>query len=63
MNKRILAASLWLFAGWHAGAVLAAFVGLPEAAGVVPGIAIAAFVAGDPLHRIWTPTRPIADRT
>jgi hypothetical protein len=53
MNKRILAASLWLFAGWYIGAAVAMFVGLPEGAGLLPGVVMAGFIAADPLHRLW----------
>ena len=63
MNKRIVAASLWLFAGWYAGAALAVFAGLPDVLGLVPGVALAGLVAGDPLHRIWRPTRPADGRS
>jgi hypothetical protein len=54
MNKRILAASLWLFAGWYVGAAVAMFVGLPEGAGLLPGVVMAAFIAADPLQRLWS---------
>jgi Na+/H+ antiporter NhaC len=57
MNKRILAASLWLFAGWYVGTAIAVFLGLPEVVGLLPGIAMAAFVAADPMRRLWTPAR------
>jgi Na+/H+ antiporter NhaC len=57
MNKRILAASLWLFAGWYVGAAVAVFLGLPELVGLLTGVAMAAFVASDPMQRLWTPTR------
>lgn len=57
MNKRILAASLWFFAGWYVGAAITVFLGLPELVGPLPGIAMAAFVATDPMQRLWTPAR------
>ncbi|MEX0710417.1 MAG: hypothetical protein WD116_04350 [Chloroflexota bacterium] len=63
MNKRILAASLWLFAGWYIGAAVAVFVGLPELIGLIPGLAMAGLVAADPTRRLWTPTAELDYRS
>jgi hypothetical protein len=53
--KRILAAALWFYAGWYAGATIAYFLGLSEALGPIVATAAAALIAGDPRHVIWTP--------
>jgi hypothetical protein len=53
-KKRVLAAFLWLWAGWYMGAILAHFLGLSPALGPVLGIAAAALIAGDPRGIIWT---------
>ncbi|HEU4572580.1 MAG TPA: hypothetical protein VFR93_07815 [Candidatus Limnocylindrales bacterium] len=52
--KRILAALLWFYAGWYAGATIAYFLGLSAALGPIIGTAAAAVIAGDPRHVIWT---------
>jgi hypothetical protein len=54
MNKRILAAVLWFFAGWYGWAILAEFLGMTAFLGPVIGAAAAMLVAGDPFHAIWT---------
>lgn len=54
MNKRILAAVLWFFAGWYGWAIAAEFLGLPAVIGPMLGAAAAALIAGDPFHAIWT---------
>jgi hypothetical protein len=62
MIKRVAAALLWFYATWYAWNVIAAFTGMTELAGPVLAAAVAAFLAGDPLGRIWsgTRTRPVA---
>lgn len=55
MKKRVIVALLWFYAAWVAWAMVAQLTGLSELAGPVLGAAAAAFFAGDPLHRIWTP--------
>ena len=60
-TKRILAAALWLFAGWYVGTGVVVYLGLPELIGPLVGIGLAALVAGDPLHRFWTTSTPTAD--
>lgn len=52
--KRILAAVLWFYAGWYAGATIAYFLGLSGALGPILGTAAAALIAGDPRGIIWT---------
>jgi hypothetical protein len=52
--KRIIAALLWFYAGWYAGATIAYFLGLSEALGPIIGTAAAALIAGDPRGVIWT---------
>jgi hypothetical protein len=53
MKTRVLAGLLWFYVTWFAWSFLAAFAGLPELAGPVVGAAVAMFIAGDPLGRIW----------
>jgi hypothetical protein len=52
--KRILAAVLWFFAGWYAGATVAYFMALSPALGPIVGTAAAALIGGDPRGIIWT---------
>lgn len=54
MNKRVASALMWFIVGWYGWAFIAAATGLPPALGLVLGTILAAFVAGDPLHRVWT---------
>lgn len=54
MNKRILAAALWLFAGWYLGNLVAYQFGLSDLFGPVLGVIAAVAVGGDPLGLIWT---------
>jgi hypothetical protein len=54
MKKRILAAVLWFYAGWYAGAMIAFAFGLSPVLGPIVGTAAAALIAGDPRHLIWT---------
>ena len=53
MTKRVLAAALWFYTGWYAGAFLAHAFGVSELIGPVIGAAAAALIAGDPRHLIW----------
>jgi len=53
MSKRTIAAVLWFFAGWYAGSMLAQFIGVNDALGLILGVACAFLIAGDPLHVIW----------
>jgi hypothetical protein len=59
MKKRTLAALLWFYAAWYAGAMVAHFAGISEAFGPILGATAAAIVAGDPRHLIWN-RRPAA---
>ena len=53
MKKRVAAAMLWFYVTWYAWAILAQAAGFPVLAGPVLGAAVAALIAGDPMHRIW----------
>jgi hypothetical protein len=53
VRKRILAAILWLFAGWYLGNLAAFQFGLPDLFGPVLGTIAAVVVAGDPLGLLW----------
>ena len=53
MKKRVLVGLIWFYVAWYAWSMVAAFAGLSELWGPVFGAAIAMFVAGDPLGRIW----------
>lgn len=53
MNKRTLAAVLWLFAGWYLGNLVAFQFGLSDLFGPVLGVIAAVAVGGDPLGLIW----------
>lgn len=53
MKKRILAAFLWFYAGWYAGALIADFLQVSPLLGPIIGAVAAALVAGDPRHIIW----------
>jgi hypothetical protein len=54
MKKRALAAVLWFYSTWYAGAMVAHMLGLSEALGPILGTAAAAIIAGDPRGVIWT---------
>jgi hypothetical protein len=54
MKKRVLAAILWFYAMWYAGAMVATVFGLSPALGPILGTASAALIAVDPRHVIWT---------
>ncbi len=53
MTKRVLAAILWFYAGWYAGAMLAEFIGVSPLLGPLIGAAAAGLIAGDPRRIIW----------
>ena len=53
MTKRVLAAILWFYAGWYAGAMIAEFIGVSPLLGPLIGAAAAGLIAGDPRHLIW----------
>ena len=57
MKKRVLAALLWFYAMWYAGAMVAQVFGLSPALGPILGTASAAIIAVDPRHIIWKSTR------
>lgn len=65
MTKRAIAALLWFYAGWYAGAFIAELVGVTPLLGPVIGAAAAGLIAGDPRRIIWTArsTRQVAVST
>jgi hypothetical protein len=54
MYKRVVAAGLWFYATWTAGAVLAMALHLDAILGPILAIATTAIVAVDPRRVIWT---------
>jgi hypothetical protein len=54
MAKRILAAFLWFYTGWYAGAMLAEILSVSPALGPILGAAAAGLIVGDPRRMIWT---------
>ena len=66
MTKRVLAALLWFYTGWYAGAILAEFLGVSPVLGPLLGAAAAGLIAGDPRLLIWksrsaTPVAPAVE--
>ena len=57
MTKRVVAAVLWFYAGWYAGAMIAALFGISPALGPIFAVAAAGIVGGDPRAIIWGRTR------
>ena len=53
MTKRILAAFLWFYTGWYAGAMLAEILGVSPVLGPIIGAAAAGLIVGDPRGMIW----------
>jgi hypothetical protein len=58
MSKRILAAILWFYTGWYAGAMVAELVGISPVFGPILGATAAALIAGDPRRIIWKRPEP-----
>ena len=56
MKKRAVAAVLWFYAFWYAGAMIAQVFGLSPVLGPILGAAAASLIAGDPRGIIWTKT-------
>jgi hypothetical protein len=54
MTKRALAAILWFYTGWYAGAMLAEMLGVSALLGPIIGAAAAGLVVVDPRRIIWT---------
>ncbi len=54
MTKRILAAILWFYTGWYAGAMLAEILSVSPALGPIIGAAAAGIIFMDPRRMIWT---------
>jgi hypothetical protein len=53
--KRLVAATLWLFAMWYLGSFVAYMLNVPDLLGPALGITSGVIVGIDPRHRIWTP--------
>jgi hypothetical protein len=53
MTKRVVAAFLWFYTGWYAGAMIAAFLGINPAVGPILGVAAAGLVIVDPRRMFW----------
>ncbi len=51
--KRVLAALLWFYTGWYAGAMIAYHLGLSDVLGPTLGGVAAGLFAGDPRRIIW----------
>jgi hypothetical protein len=58
MKKRVLAALLWFYAGWYAGAMIAELTWISPVLGPIIGVAAAALIAGDPRGIIWSGRSP-----
>ena len=54
MTKRVLAAFLWFYTGWYAGAMIAEMLGVSPFLGPIIGVAAAGLVVLDPRRIIWT---------
>ena len=57
MTKRVVSTALWFYAGWYAGAMVAALFGISPALGPIFAVAAAGIIGGDPRGIIWGPTR------
>jgi hypothetical protein len=60
MKKRLLAAFLWFYAWWYAGAIMADFVGVSPLLGPIVGVAAAVIFVGDPRRIIWATRDTVA---
>ncbi|MGH2475310.1 MAG: hypothetical protein ACRDIL_08580 [Candidatus Limnocylindrales bacterium] len=54
MKKRIVAAFLWFYVGWYAGALVADIIHISPVLGPLMGAVAAALIVGDPRRIIWT---------
>jgi hypothetical protein len=64
MTKRVVAAFLWFYTGWYAGAMLADLIGVSALLGPIIGVAAAGLVVADPRGIIWKrPATTSADST
>ena len=54
MTKRVVAAFLWFYTGWYAGAMIAAYLGISPVVGPIVGAAAAGLCVGDPLRIMWS---------
>ena len=55
MKRRILAAVMWFYAWWYAGAIIADVFHLSPMLGPIMGAAAAALFVGDPRKIVWSP--------
>jgi len=55
MTKRIAAALLWFYSTWCAWTLIVVLTGWTPFIGPVIATAVSAFIAGDPMHRVWGP--------
>ena len=53
-DKTRLAAILWFYTGWYAGAMLAEILGVSPVLGLIIGAAAAGLIVGDPRRIIWS---------
>ncbi len=60
MKKRTVAALLWFYTGWYAGALLAEMIGVGPALGPIIGAAAAGLIAVDPRRIIWSAKAAVA---
>ena len=60
MTKRVVAAFLWFYTGWYAGAFIAEIFGVSHVIGPIIGVAAAGLLVGDPLRIIWARPAPKA---
>jgi hypothetical protein len=60
MTKRILAATLWFYTGWYAGAMVAELFGISPVLGPLLGATAAMLIAGDPRRIIWRRPESVA---
>ena len=53
MTKRVVAAFLWFYTGWYAGAMIASLFGISPVVGPIIGVAAAGLVVVDPRRMFW----------
>ena len=63
MKRRLLAAFLWFYTWWYAGAMIADIMRVSPALGPIVGAAAAMLFVGDPRRVIWGDRRGSGDAT
>lgn len=58
MNKRVVSALLWFYAGWTFGALVALALGLNSILGPIVGTVATILFVADPRRIIWTLGEP-----